>query len=68
MLNETVHAVMHPTKGVDTDDEVGEGTNEEHISVGKWITLTEELIKGLEQNCFISEQHSMWVYKIQEVL
>jgi hypothetical protein len=40
---------------------------EEHISVDKCNTLTEELVKKREQKSFISEQHIIWVYKMQEV-
>jgi hypothetical protein len=60
--------VMHPNEIEDADDEIDEGTNEEHISIDKCVSLTEKLVKGLEQKSFISEQHVMWVYKIQEVL
>jgi hypothetical protein len=66
--SEIVHMVLHPDKGVDIDDETEEGTNEEHTSIDKCIGLTEGLTKGLEQKSFISEQHIVWVYKIQEVL
>jgi hypothetical protein len=60
--------VMRPNKGVDTDDETDEGTNEEGISTDKCISLTEELFKGLEQRSFIYEQNIFWVYKLQEIL
>jgi hypothetical protein len=36
--SETVHMVTHPNKGVDTDDEINAGTNEEHISTDKCIS------------------------------
>jgi hypothetical protein len=66
--SEIVHMFMHSNKGVDNDDQIDEGTNkEEHISIDKSINLTEELIKGLEQRSFISEQQ-MWLYEIQESL
>jgi hypothetical protein len=56
--------VVHPNKGVD-DDEIDE---EDCISTDKCISLTEKLIKGLEQKSFISEPCIMWVHNIQEVL
>jgi hypothetical protein len=31
------------------------------------MSLTEKLLNKLEQSSFISEQHILWVYKIQEV-
>jgi hypothetical protein len=36
-------------------------------TIDKCISFTEELVKEWEQKQFISEQHIMWVYKMQEV-
>ena len=41
---------------------------EEKISFERMVCLTEELITGLEQRNFISEQQIMCVYKIKEQL
>lgn len=43
----TVHMIMHPNRGVDSDEEIDERANEEHILIDKSISLTEELITGL---------------------
>jgi hypothetical protein len=67
---------MHPDRGSYTDDDDDDNNNnnnnevlnEEKISIDKCISLTEELTRGLEQKSFITQQHNMWVYKIQEVL
>ena len=54
--SERVHMVMHCNEGVDPNGETDAGTNEEeHISINKRISLTEETSKGLEQKHFISE-------------
>jgi hypothetical protein len=45
---ETVHMVTHPNEGVEADDEIDEGVNEEHVSIDKCISLTEKFVKGLE--------------------
>jgi hypothetical protein len=37
------------------------------VFVNKCISLTEELIWGMEQKSFIGEQHILWMYKIQEI-
>jgi hypothetical protein len=40
--SEMVHIVVQPNNGVDTDDEVDEGTNEEErILIEKCVSLTE---------------------------
>jgi hypothetical protein len=39
--------IMHPNRGVDSDEEIDERANEEHILIDKSISLTEELITGL---------------------
>jgi hypothetical protein len=31
--------VMHPHKGVFTGDEIAEGKNEQHLSIGKYISF-----------------------------
>jgi hypothetical protein len=57
--------VMHPNKGVDTDDQSEEGKDEEDgISIEKCISLAEKLTKELEERSFIFEQHIMWIYNI----
>jgi hypothetical protein len=75
--SETVDIVMHPDTGSNTadaaaaaaaDDDNEVLNEQENISIDKCISLTEELIHGFEQNSFITQQHIMWVYKIQEVL
>jgi hypothetical protein len=40
---------------------------EEHISIDKCISLTEELVKELEQKRFISEQHIIWCIKCKRL-
>uniref|UniRef100_UPI00398F7695 general transcription factor II-I-like isoform X2 n=1 Tax=Pristiophorus japonicus TaxID=55135 RepID=UPI00398F7695 len=51
-----------------SDDEDDEGEVEERISIDTCIQLATDLIAGLEQRTFISEQDIMSVYMIQEKL
>jgi hypothetical protein len=51
--------VMHPHKGADTGDKITEGKNKQHLSVDKYISVRQELTKGLEQKHFISEQNNV---------
>jgi hypothetical protein len=68
--SETFGIVIHPDRGINIDgcnsNEVS--NEEEEISVDKCISLTEELIHRLGQNSFITKQHIMWVYKVQDIL
>jgi hypothetical protein len=51
-------------KIVEKDDETnGETNEEEHISVHKWISLTELRMKVLEN--VIREQGAVFLYKVQ---
>jgi hypothetical protein len=61
-----VDNIMHCDRGSNTDDDDNKVENEEEkISVDKCISLTEELIHGLGQTNFITQQHVVRVYKIQ---
>jgi hypothetical protein len=62
-----VDIVIHPDRGSTTDED-DDNNEEEKISIDKCISLTEELIHGLEQKSFIIQQHIKWVYEVQEVL
>lgn len=51
----------------DSDDENTDKSIEENFLNSRCTELTLELIKGMEQKCFVDEFHIMAVYKIQEL-
>lgn len=69
--SEIVDMVVHPERNKSYEDESSDENEEEwkeRISIDRLITLTNELLAGLEQQSFISEQEIMNVYLLQDKL
>lgn len=69
--SEIVDMVVHPERNKSYENESSDENEEEwkeRISIDRLITLTNELLAGLEQQSFISEQEIMNVYLLQDKL
>lgn len=65
---EIAQMVLNPNGEESDSSQSEEEVIEEKISIDRCLKLTEELLRGMEQKSFFTEQDIMSVYKIQEKL